>query len=538
MYTITTTYGDIDEFTTRITRDGIGVSKLNLLNKQGNTFYGYSNWVGVSQPEGINFALNIVAYTLAYLPQSIIVPKIQTSGVKPTADAEYFHDKVVAKSDNYKKQCIEGRIAYNPYTVYSGYVRAGSVVKDVDTAFVQNYPIFRDAYVLGSRLNEGLYANVRANIEFGVWIMKSGDTSGYYIDDYTSPTVRVVRKTQTLSVSPLQAGLRDKFERDCASSLSAIDDNIVIDTIAKANGKELDLLTTIAEGPKTIQSIIDGFRLIAKITLDAKRKEFEITDSYEKFKRKTKNLEISKNNDYKRSKRRKKAPSKSSIRERQRLQNQSAFGSETAVELTDAITGVWMNYRYNIRPIVYTIQDTVSAIQKFNRKFLTARSVLTIDYNPPEIEGYTFEGSSKITHRCWIKRRYDVSDDWAKFSKVISVDIFVTAYELIPVWSIVADWFFNFGTLLRATQFRTYHTQQAATYSTKIEVKGKYVLDSDPTQYNEVEFIGYKRQLITPSQHMAVKYVNKFDDFKGFDALSFLWHSIRRPVKQIPYGKI
>lgn len=466
-------------------------------------------------------------------PHAPLVDSSEFSGELPEIPVHYFRGKYTEGSKNFKAECNSGLIVYHPYEIYTGVVRSGRQWTQINSTSSSFQP-FIDSTLWGYWRSLGLLGDYRYNGNGRFALKIPGSESDLWAFNNHHGYITRTRKEDVLTVPPLNARVQSTFESNCISALQHLDDAIVTETLAKANDKEIDLLTTLAELPKTMQSILDGFRLIAKITKDAKRKEFELTESYERLKMNNARLADSKAANYKRNKKRKNKQDKTAHFDRWSKSNEQKFGSQTAVELLDAITGVWMNYRYNIRPIVFTIQDSVSVVEKWKNQYLTVRTVQTKDLNLEEIPGYTFTGTSKITHRCWIKRRYDTSDDWNNFTKLVMGDIFVTAYELIPVWSIVADWFFNIGPALRAASYAPVHTQQAATYSVKVEVKGSYYLNSDPSVFYDVEFTGYRRKSITPSQHISIRYVNEFDDLKGYDSLSFLWASIRKPVKNIP----
>lgn len=465
-------------------------------------------------------------------PRNPLVETTVFEGQKPSVPVVYFRGKEGGKSANFKKECSTGRIVSHPYLVYTGVVRSGEQWTQISSATIRHQP-FKQTTWRNYWAELGLFANYRHNGNNRDGLAIPGSKDIWYVG-LENGYLNEIKRTEVLTVPPLNGTLQASFQGFAISSLEAIDDVIITETLSKANDKEIDLLTTLAEMPKTVKSVLDGFKLLAKMTKAAKAKEFELTESYTKLMKRNSQLAESKFKEAKRNQRRKKKLDKTDYFKRRSNRIEQQFGSEQASELLDAITGVWMNYRYNIRPIVYTIQDSVSVVEKWRNQYLTVRTVKTLDLSPVSIPGYTFEGTSKITHRCWIKRRYDTSDDWNNFTKLVMGDIFVTAYELIPIWSIVADWFFNVGPVLRAASYNPVHTQQAATYSTKVEIKGKYFLNSDPKVFYSVEFSGYKRKSITPSQHITLTYVNEFDDLKGYDSLSFLWGSLRKPVKNIP----
>lgn len=119
----------------------------------------------------------------------------------------------------------------------------------------------------------------------------------------------------------------------------------------------------------------------------------------------------------------------------------------------------WLQYRYAIMPVVYSIQDTMSVINNSGFQFLTARRKKVIDVNDilvgPEPSALantvpsvfnTFEGTVTVT--AVGKARYDKG----KLQRIVDQIRFnplVTTWELIP-FSFVVDWFINVGDYLSA----------------------------------------------------------------------------------------
>ena len=170
-------------------------------------------------------------------------------------------------------------------------------------------------------------------------------------------TVPSVTTVSILQAPPFNGTVAAMFEQYCVSSLDAMDDVIITETLSKANDKEIDLLTTLAELPKTAQSILDGFRLIGKITRDAKNREIVLTNSFSTFSRRQAKLGYARYRyalAQKRASLRKRGNKRVQDRtlslERWSKLNEAKLGSETAVEILDAITGVWADVVTIIHP--------------------------------------------------------------------------------------------------------------------------------------------------------------------------------------------
>lgn len=539
MYKKTTVAPNIPATTVRILENQQVVSKINNLRP----YPGDSRYVTgdkeISTPTEAAAAWTSLLNQTKALPIPLLGTFVTESGSKPDKEVHMFHGKFKAKSDNFTKECRNGIIVKHPYTAYTGVVRAGERWESLSIGDTIYPKVLTQPSVTSGLLQYGLMSEPKLRIRPYVrWPIISQFVWADGMTNNGARDVVVTTEEETVTVYPLDAGVRDQFEDLCLRSLNLMDDAIITDTLAKANDKELDILTTIAEMPKTIKSVIDGLKLMTEMAKAAKKRELQITKSYERLKKNHMKLAYRKFLHEQRARKKGRTPSKVSSFDDWAKTNESKFGSETAIEIIDAIQGVWMNYRYNIRPLVYTMQDAVSATERYAKTYITARSKVIKELTMPEMEGHHFVGTATITHRCWIKRRYDVSDAIKNLNNVLMADIFVTAYELIPIWSIVTDWFFNVGNALRALPFKSFnYLEQAATYSVKVEIDGRYVNDLDPTRFNEVEFTGYKRQIISPNSHITVKYVNEFDNLKALDALSFAWPSIRKPIRNLPYKR-
>lgn len=112
----------------------------------------------------------------------------------------------------------------------------------------------------------------------------------------------------------------------------------------------------------------------------------------------------------------------------------------------------WMQYRYAIKPLVYSYSDVMKNAQKsydyIVRKSGSAMPVPNPNFNPASMVNshYNFtrdEGTVQIRATVW---QHFSSEEMAHWSG-ISINPVVTAWEEIPM-SFVADWFVNVGDYL------------------------------------------------------------------------------------------
>lgn len=300
----------------------------------------------------------------------------------------------------------------------------------------------------------------------------------------------------------------------------ALDPVLVTETAADANDNEFDILTEMAELPETVHSILGGFNALADIAKGLKRKEISITDSYDRY------LDRITRRRYKEYlRRRTKGRYRVMPLAEFKSKNSTRLRQETQIEINDALATVRLTTSYTIMPLVYSIQDGLSAIERFEAVYRTTRK-REISSAIPTVDGYTFKGKCEVTRRCWIKRSYKLPDTVSKLAAVLSADIIVTAWDKIPLWSIIADWFFTIGPFLKAIPWNPRYDQNKSTYSTKVEIDGEFVSLTDNSKFS-ISGSSYLREKINPTDHIGIYYNNEFDFKKAQDLAAFIWIKLR-----------
>lgn len=149
-----------------------------------------------------------------------------------------------------------------------------------------------------------------------------------------------------------------------------------------------------------------------------------------------------------------------------------------------------------------------------------------------------FEGEWTEKQRCLIKRRLFVDDSKVtELRKLLMASPIVTAWELVPIWSIVIDWFFTVGTCLRAIRFNVPERQQVASFSWKHEFNGVLIHHNSGNPV-KVKISGayYRRIIISPSNSLGIYFDPDWSLVRKLDTLSFLTQKLSSNTKKRIYN--
>lgn len=303
------------------------------------------------------------------------------------------------------------------------------------------------------------------------------------------------------------------------------DTGVITSTVAKADTGHMDVLTSVAELPETIGSIVSGFKEVARLVRDVKKGQITISKAHDRrIERLRKNYERDmdrlSNLQGKAKTRAKKRAVEREIKNRS--ESFSYANKKALTELADALADIWMNFRYNIMPNIYTAEDALKLYESYTADFITGRdSSGWVD--GPVFESYGWD-PLKIEQRynCVIKRGIKSKFRW---STVTKSNILTTAWELVPL-SFVVDWFVNIGDLLTAISSPNIAASEGATAGVKYQFEG-HVRNNDINQSCQYEINIYRRRVINPNNHIGLNLSFDLSWTRKLDALALLWRPIR-----------
>lgn len=115
----------------------------------------------------------------------------------------------------------------------------------------------------------------------------------------------------------------------------------------------------------------------------------------------------------------------------------------------------------------------------------------------------------------------------------MNFDVLVTAYELVPLWSIVADWFFTIGPMLRAIQWNPTQDQDKSCAMYKTTASGSYKLTLNGITYTiKVDQRYFRRDIIEPSRSIGIFFAPDLNINRQLDSLAFAFQSFSGNIKK------
>lgn len=248
---------------------------------------------------------------------------------------------------------------------------------------------------------------------------------------------------------------------------------LITSGLAERNAAYWDIATEIGELPETIKAIYSGLKAILTKYLEARRKVATLR------------------------------------------KNSISSGS-----LVGDVASVWMNFRYGIGPIAYSIEDMLSYLYK-QGVFNTTRSGENRIFEVPLGDGSSFEVTTR--DRFWSKVRVDPNHAL----NGLQTNLFKTAWELVPL-SFVIDWVLNIGDLLSTLSGPNGEIEGVTTYSRKCSVFFELPFGGGrlPTQMEL-----YSRSIINPSAHVGV-VINPTMTYKRWlDAAALSWNQVKSEIR-------
>lgn len=352
-----------------------------------------------------------------------------------------------------------------------------------------------------------------------------------YVEYHGMLTLTGWRGNNTLEIIPtIPVSARAVF--DHIQQQSAVDNGTVTKCLGNANKGTVDALTSLAEAPPLIRSVIAGFRLLGKALRDASVKEVTLSKAFDARKL---HLQLKYSEDLYALERRRqgdrvgKGSGRSEVLHRRKVKRlkrtyESAL-KRSGIEFVDAVSDVWMNFRYNIYPAAKTAEETLKILESLRVQFLRFAA---FNYTTINLGVLGVDVDVNIKGTCTIRRSVDAAVGLlGGNSGRVSANALVTVHELIKK-SWVLDWFLNVGDFLAAFSVPSTYTQQQCSYAFKTTLNVNY---TNP-QGSRVEISGYvyDRQIINPFTHACLILQYDMNWMRYLDATALMWQAIRKDL--------
>lgn len=338
--------------------------------------------------------------------------------------------------------------------------------------------------------------------------------------------------------------LKDRFTVE-----SVVNDPMVLGVLSEANSGTLDLLTSIAEMPETIRSLLGLMQTIVKIGHDAKRKQFNLTAQNERLKAKLAQRRLSLDSEIadlteklrssppnKHNKRQLRELDKLRRKRRNLIKKNRSLGRELyqlGEELATAIADLWMQYRYEIKTTQFMIEDIIDSFEQMGREFVRWRDRKILEIKIPDHGDFVFKGDATLTHRCFIKRSFKAEDTIGQLNQILRANFTVTFWELLKK-SFVVDWFFTIGDAISALFHNdNYHLQEGSCYSWKLELDGEFHHVDDAKCAVGIKYSEYQRIVLNPRSSIGLYFVPDWSPVRQLDTAAMLWPSVKKSVQSL-----
>lgn len=269
-----------------------------------------------------------------------------------------------------------------------------------------------------------------------------------------------------------------------------MDTTLVTTALADANSQNVDLWTMLAELPETIKYIVGILLQILKLCKNFRTEYKKLWDRLE--------------------------------RARKRIKTVTGEDAEMA-GLLDKISSLWLQFRYAVMPMVYSVDGAIEQLGTGARKYVSTRKRVTkpLNFDHPDWE---LETDVEIQHRVFIKRRYEFnSETLTGSSNNLFKSLPATAWELTTL-SFVVDWVLNVGDLLTSLSMPDGIEDQGATYSWQIE-KASFVFRHKRNPGALVVITGgaYSATPFNPLGQVGLSVGNRLNWRRAMDAVSLIW---------------
>ena len=212
-------------------------------------------------------------------------------------------------------------------------------------------------------------------------------------------------------------------------------------------------------------------------------------------------------------------------RDKRRIERRYTTASRQAKkELTSGVASAWMRVRYEVMPVLYSLEDYLDLKNKADAQFITERGKLGLSADLPQVPGWTSTITKcQVKHRVMFKGKVENASD--RSFRLVYTNIFSTAWELVP-YSWVVDWFVGVGDWVTNNMGLGITSANVVTYSFSTDYSVSYQHDTVNSAVH-VSAKMYKRLILNPCDFTGLHLGSGMNLRRSIDAVALLWNVVK-----------
>lgn len=214
------------------------------------------------------------------------------------------------------------------------------------------------------------------------------------------------------------------------------------------------------------------------------------------------------------------------VRKKIKVLRKNAINESTNLATLKAdIASLWLNFRYGIGPLAYTIQDGLAYFEHEQQKYQTYRDGISKEY---KFEHEDLVGSVKVTHRCVVRDLFDPNLLGRYNTSGLKINFWDTLWQTAPA-SFMIDWVVNVGDVLTTLVEPDGLKSRKWMYS--VRCKDTLVLTSPRLPGGSVSVdIDCYTASTSVREPIGLQFNPNMTPKRWLDALAIFWGGVKKPL--------
>lgn len=215
------------------------------------------------------------------------------------------------------------------------------------------------------------------------------------------------------------------------------------------------------------------------------------------------------------------------VRKKIKVLRKNAINESTNLATLKAdIASLWLNFRYGIGPLAYTIQDGLAYFEHEQQKYQTYRDGISKEYR---FEHDDLVGSVKVTHRCVVRDLFDPNLLGRYNTSGLKINFWDTLWQIAPA-SFMIDWVINVGDVLTTLVEPDGLKTRKWMYS--VRCKDTLVLTSPRLPGGSISVaIDCYTASTSVREPVGLQFNPSMTPKRWLDALAIFWGGVKKPLQ-------